>query len=125
MKYTVGELTMCWLLSELTASFPQQMLIGAFGYLTGYDGMFPFVKPGDSYEGVNFLGMRVVWLQYFERILLLQSVFYSTFSCPAIFLPKLFYVQVYMIILFHIKCTGSLWKENDDSRKTAFCKFVD
>ncbi|KAK7073628.1 Protein O-mannosyl-transferase 2, partial [Halocaridina rubra] len=36
-----------------------KMLIGAFGYLTGYDGMFPFVKPGDSYEGVNYLGMRV------------------------------------------------------------------
>ncbi|XP_042883958.1 protein O-mannosyl-transferase 2-like isoform X2 [Penaeus japonicus] len=36
-----------------------KMMIGAFGYLTGYDGMFPFVKPGDSYEGVNYLGMRV------------------------------------------------------------------
>ncbi|XP_068203321.1 protein O-mannosyl-transferase 2 isoform X1 [Palaemon carinicauda] len=36
-----------------------KMLIGAFGYLTGYDGTFPFVKPGDSYEGVNYLGMRV------------------------------------------------------------------
>lgn len=36
-----------------------KMLIGAFGYLTGYDGTFPFVKPGDSYEGVSYLGMRV------------------------------------------------------------------
>lgn len=36
-----------------------KMMIGAFGYLTGYDGTFPFVKPGDSYEGVNYLGMRV------------------------------------------------------------------
>ncbi|XP_076034374.1 protein O-mannosyl-transferase 2 [Oratosquilla oratoria] len=36
-----------------------KMLIGAFGYLTGYDGLFPFVKPGDSYEGVSYLGMRV------------------------------------------------------------------
>ncbi|XP_050702839.1 protein O-mannosyl-transferase 2-like isoform X2 [Eriocheir sinensis] len=36
-----------------------KMLIGAFGYMTGYDGTFPFVKPGDSYEGVNYLGMRV------------------------------------------------------------------
>ncbi|XP_063853817.1 protein O-mannosyl-transferase 2-like isoform X3 [Scylla paramamosain] len=35
------------------------MLIGAFGYLTGYDGTFPFVKPGDSYEGVSYIGMRV------------------------------------------------------------------
>lgn len=36
------------------------MLIGAFGYMTGYDGTFPFVKPGDKYEGVHYLGMRVV-----------------------------------------------------------------
>ncbi|CAL4078365.1 unnamed protein product [Meganyctiphanes norvegica] len=36
-----------------------KMMIGAMGYLTGYDGAFPFVKPGDSYEGVNYLGMRV------------------------------------------------------------------
>ena len=36
------------------------MMIGAFGYLSGYDGAFPFEKPGDSYEGVNYLGMRVV-----------------------------------------------------------------
>ncbi|KAK4298489.1 hypothetical protein Pmani_029173 [Petrolisthes manimaculis] len=36
-----------------------KMLIGAFGYMTGYDGTFPFVKPGDSYDGVHYLGMRV------------------------------------------------------------------
>lgn len=35
------------------------MLIGLAGYLTGYDGKFAFNKPGDKYEGVNYLGMRV------------------------------------------------------------------
>uniref|UniRef100_A0A8C1QK65 Protein O-mannosyl-transferase 2 n=1 Tax=Cyprinus carpio TaxID=7962 RepID=A0A8C1QK65_CYPCA len=35
-----------------------QMLIGLAGYLTGYDGSFPFIKPGDKYEHHNYLGMR-------------------------------------------------------------------
>lgn len=37
-----------------------QMLIGLAGYLTGYDGTFPFIKPGDTYEHHNYWGMRAV-----------------------------------------------------------------
>ena len=37
-----------------------QMLIALSGYLTGYDGCFAFEKPGDKYEGVNYVGMRAV-----------------------------------------------------------------
>jgi dolichyl-phosphate-mannose-protein mannosyltransferase len=36
------------------------MLIALSGYLTGYDGRFAFEKPGDKYEGVNYVGMRAV-----------------------------------------------------------------
>ncbi|PSN36572.1 Protein O-mannosyl-transferase 2 [Blattella germanica] len=36
-----------------------KMLIALSGYLTGYDGKFAFEKPGDKYEGVNYIGMRV------------------------------------------------------------------
>ncbi|XP_063231112.1 protein O-mannosyl-transferase 2 [Bacillus rossius redtenbacheri] len=36
-----------------------KMLIALSGYLTGYDGTFPFEKPGDKYEGVQYVGMRV------------------------------------------------------------------
>ena len=36
------------------------MLIGLSGYLTGYDGEFPFDKPGDDYGDVSYIGMRVV-----------------------------------------------------------------
>ncbi|GJQ78343.1 hypothetical protein Trydic_g22172 [Trypoxylus dichotomus] len=36
-----------------------KMLIGLSGYLTGYDGNFPFDKPGDKYENVSYIGMRV------------------------------------------------------------------
>nr|XP_033334028.1 protein O-mannosyl-transferase 2 isoform X2 [Megalopta genalis] len=36
-----------------------QMLIGLSGYLTGYDGTFAFEKPGDKYENVKYVGMRL------------------------------------------------------------------
>ncbi|NXX68477.1 POMT2 transferase, partial [Spizella passerina] len=39
-----------------------QMLIGLAGYLSGYDGTFPFQKPGDRYEQHNYVGMRGVRL---------------------------------------------------------------
>ncbi|XP_037550439.1 protein O-mannosyl-transferase 2 [Nematolebias whitei] len=35
-----------------------KMLIGLAGYVTGYDGSFPFVKPGDKYDHHNYWGMR-------------------------------------------------------------------
>ena len=36
------------------------MLIGGVGYVTGYNGTFPFEKPGDLYHDHNILGMRIV-----------------------------------------------------------------
>uniref|UniRef100_A0A3P9H9U0 Protein O-mannosyl-transferase 2 n=1 Tax=Oryzias latipes TaxID=8090 RepID=A0A3P9H9U0_ORYLA len=35
-----------------------KMLIGFAGFMAGYDGTFPFIKPGDKYEEHNYLGMR-------------------------------------------------------------------
>lgn len=37
-----------------------KMLIGLAGYLTGYDGSFPFDKPGDKYGDTEYYGMRAV-----------------------------------------------------------------
>jgi len=34
------------------------MLIGAFGYLTGYDASHPFEKPGQKFNETHYLGMR-------------------------------------------------------------------
>jgi len=50
------------------------MLIGLSGYLTGYDGRFAFEKPGDKYEDVNYLGMRLVSMQLIYFSLLIPSV---------------------------------------------------
>lgn len=36
------------------------MLIGLSGYLTGYNGTYPFEKPGDKYNGTSYEGMRYV-----------------------------------------------------------------
>lgn len=36
-----------------------KMLIGLAGVLTGYDGSFPFHKPGDQYPDSTYVGMRV------------------------------------------------------------------
>lgn len=37
-----------------------QMLIALSGILTGYDGTYPFDKPGDKYNGTSYEGMRIV-----------------------------------------------------------------
>ena len=36
------------------------MMIGLFGYVTGYDGTFSFENPGQKYNETKYLGMRVV-----------------------------------------------------------------
>ena len=37
-----------------------QMLIGAAGWLSGYDGAFDFKQPGQLYGDTRYVGMRVV-----------------------------------------------------------------
>ncbi|XKL64652.1 hypothetical protein PGB90_004738 [Kerria lacca] len=36
-----------------------KMLIALSGYLSGYDGTFPFEKPGDKYGNTSYVGMRM------------------------------------------------------------------
>jgi dolichyl-phosphate-mannose--protein O-mannosyl transferase len=43
-----------------------KMIIGAVGYLTGYNGTFPFEKPGDLYHDHNYLGMRIVSKNFYN-----------------------------------------------------------
>ncbi|KAJ8045755.1 Protein O-mannosyl-transferase 2 [Holothuria leucospilota] len=37
-----------------------KMLIGLAGSLSGYDGSFTFEAPGEKYENVNYMGMRIL-----------------------------------------------------------------
>ena len=47
------------------------MLVALSGVLCGYDGRFPFGKPGDVYTGVPYAAMRTVG---FISIFLLQNL---------------------------------------------------
>ena len=40
------------------------MSIAAAGLLTGYDGDFPFENPGDKYGDKNYIGMRLVSVEF-------------------------------------------------------------
>ncbi|NXI39933.1 POMT2 transferase, partial [Galbula dea] len=51
-----------------------KMLIGLAGYLSGYDGTFPFQKPGDRYEQHNYMGMRGVRLSRLVSSSLLDQI---------------------------------------------------
>lgn len=52
-----------------------QMLIGLAGYMSGYNGTFPFIKPGDKYENQNYWGMRgVCCLSLLENCFLGQDM---------------------------------------------------
>ena len=41
-------------------SLLQQMSIALAGYLSGYNGSFPFDKPGNPYGENSYVGMRLV-----------------------------------------------------------------
>lgn len=61
------------------------MLIAFSGVLTGYNGTFPFEKPGDKYEGVNYVGMREVrkkysWVNYESCDIIVITLFSFYFS---------------------------------------------
>lgn len=61
-----------------------QMLIGFSGYLTGYNGSFPFEKPGDKYGDTNYIGMRVVSdivVRYIAPSESFPIVFHSSAPC--------------------------------------------
>ncbi|KAF4516843.1 hypothetical protein B566_EDAN006238 [Ephemera danica] len=62
-----------------------KMLIGLSGYLTGYDGRFAFEKPGDKYEDVNYIGMRLFCTALGAAVIPLAflTVFEMTQSLPA------------------------------------------
>jgi len=57
------------------------MMIGLFGYMTGYDGRFPFESPGQKYNETKYLGMRLV-LSFSTRSLHFP-LFVVNCACPS------------------------------------------
>lgn len=71
-----------------------KMLIALSGYLTGYDGSFLFDKPGDKYENVNYIGMRMfcTFLGSCIAPLAFLIVWELTHSLPSSFLSSFFII---------------------------------
>lgn len=63
--------------------FNFQMLIALSGYLTGYEGTFPFEKPGDKYENVNYVGMRIVSTFEYNTLQLIIQLISTIFTSSA------------------------------------------
>ncbi|CAB3246356.1 unnamed protein product [Arctia plantaginis] len=96
-----------------------KMLIGLSGKLTGYDGKFPFEKPGDKYEGARYEGMRLfcttlgalivplTFLTVWEMTKSLESTVIGTMLllCDVGFLTLNRYILLDPILLFFMSCS--------------------
>ncbi|XP_073950740.1 protein O-mannosyl-transferase 2 [Choristoneura fumiferana] len=96
-----------------------KMLIALSGKLTGYDGTFPFDKPGDKYEGAKYEGMRIfcttlgalvvplTFLTLWEMTKSLDSTFIGTMLllCDVGFLTLNRYILLDPILLFFMSCS--------------------
>lgn len=56
------------------------MLIALSGVLTGYDGNFPFEKPGDEFGDTNYIGMRMVSICVIVRFLYKEQYIQNNIS---------------------------------------------
>ncbi|WAR19528.1 POMT2-like protein [Mya arenaria] len=78
-----------------------KMLIGMSGYLSGYDGEFPFNKPGDEYGDVQYVGMRMFCATLGAA--LVPLVFMSTWllcrSTTAALFAAAFTIYIYMVVM--------------------------
>ena len=51
------------------------MLIGLSGKLTGYNGTYPFEKPGEKYNGTKYEGMRFVCFNFLINLIFYLLIF--------------------------------------------------
>ncbi|KAJ2942084.1 hypothetical protein O0L34_g11001 [Tuta absoluta] len=96
-----------------------KMLIALSGKLTGYDGTFPFEKPGDKYDGAKYEGMRIfcttlgaltvplTFLTIWEMTKSLESTFIGTMLllCDVGFMTLNRYILLDPILLFFMSCS--------------------
>nr|XP_024219416.1 protein O-mannosyl-transferase 2 [Halyomorpha halys] len=96
-----------------------KMLIALSGYMSGYDGNFPFDKPGDKYDDTNYAGMRMfcAFLGASIAPISFLIVWELTFSLSASCMASIFiicdvgvltltqYILLDPILLFFIMCS--------------------
>nr|XP_036214847.1 protein O-mannosyl-transferase 2 isoform X2 [Bactrocera oleae] len=98
-----------------------KMLIGLSGYVTGYNGTYPFEKPGDKYNGSRYEGMRYFCTTLGALIMPMafDTVYDLTQSCEAAVISSIYlifdvglvtlnqYILLDPILLFFL--TASVW----------------
>ncbi|XP_053969988.1 protein O-mannosyl-transferase 2 [Anastrepha ludens] len=108
-----------------------KMLIGLSGYLTGYNGTYPFEKPGDKYNGTRYEGMRYFCTTLGALIMPMafDTVYDMTHSHEAALISALYlifdvglltlnqYILLDPILLFFM--TASIWGMAKVSNATA------
>ncbi|KAI8425360.1 hypothetical protein MSG28_007121 [Choristoneura fumiferana] len=97
-----------------------KMLIALSGKLTGYDGTFPFDKPGDKYEGAKYEGMRIVrtltaeGLPPFSGRLVSWQVFLgSSLACTM----SVKFVGLFVVLFVGFRTIADLWNVLGDLSK--------
>ncbi|XP_039968621.1 protein O-mannosyl-transferase 2-like [Bactrocera tryoni] len=107
------------------------MLIGLSGYVTGYNGTYPFEKPGDKYNGSRYEGMRYFCTTLGALIMPMafDTVYELTQSTEAAVISSLYlifdvglvtlnqYILLDPILLFFL--TASVWGMTKASNLTA------
>ncbi|XP_050338148.1 protein O-mannosyl-transferase 2 isoform X2 [Bactrocera neohumeralis] len=108
-----------------------KMLIGLSGYVTGYNGTYPFEKPGDKYNGSRYEGMRYFCTTLGALIMPMafDTVYELTQSTEAAVISSLYlifdvglvtlnqYILLDPILLFFL--TASVWGMTKASNLTA------
>lgn len=96
------------------------MLIALSGKLTGYDGKFPFDKPGDKFDGARYEGMRlfcatlgaliipITFLTIWEMTKSMESTVIGTMLmlCDVGFMTLNRYILLDPILLFFMSCSN-------------------
>ncbi|GBP88989.1 Protein O-mannosyl-transferase 2 [Eumeta japonica] len=96
------------------------MLIALSGKLTGYDGTFPFDKPGDKYDGVNYEGMRIVrsltnaGISPFSLRMLTWQLFLGTGLACTISVK---FVGLFLVLFVGLLTIADLWNVLGDLSK--------
>ncbi|XP_013147697.1 PREDICTED: dolichyl-phosphate-mannose--protein mannosyltransferase 4 [Papilio polytes] len=95
-----------------------KMLIALSGKLSGYDGKYPFEKPGDKYNGTRYEGMRIfcttlgaltvplTFLSIWEMTQSMEATFIGTILllCDVGYLTLNRYILLDPILLFFMSC---------------------
>ena len=86
-----------------TIVFKFTTIVSSSIFVSGYNGTFPFEKPGDPYGDHNYIGMRIVCTAMGAalvplRFVLLKLIFHV--MCMALFVQIIIFLLLYLYLVF-------------------------